>query len=273
MNSFKQLLQNADHHLPVGTWLLSASPLMAEAVGLAGFDWAVVDMEHSPLDLMPVVGMLQAIAGTPMTPVLRVPWNDTVTIKRVLDAGATTLMVPFVQNVEEAQRAVDSTRYPPMGIRGMAGMSRGARYGTVSDYLTSANDGICVILQIETILAVDHLEAIVSVDGVDALFLGPADLSASMGFVGQITHPSVIAVLADAVQRCHAVGKPVGIVGGTSDQVALYQALGFDFLSVGSDLGLLVTAGQLAANAVRTQAQRVNGGATGGTRIFTSTGY
>jgi 2-keto-3-deoxy-L-rhamnonate aldolase RhmA len=253
MNRFKQLLNDAATRRPVGTWVMSASPIVAEAIGLAGFDWAVVDMEHSPLDLMDVVHVLQAVAGTPMVPVLRVPWNDTVTVKRVLDAGATTLLVPFVQDADEARRAVAATRYPPQGIRGMAGMSRGSRFGTSPNYLTTANDGMCVIVQLETPQAVDQLEAIVSVDGVDALFLGPADLSAAMGHVGQLTHPAVMAVLADAVRRCHALGKPVGIVGGTAEVVAQYRALGFDFLAIASDLGLLMRAAQAASAALRAQ--------------------
>ncbi len=254
MNPFRQLLDNAATHVPVGTWVMSASPIVAEAIGLAGFDWAVVDMEHSPLDLSTVVQLLQAVAGTPMLPVLRVPWNDTVTIKRVLDAGATTLLVPFVQNADEAHRAVAATRYPPQGIRGMAGMSRGSRFGTTPNYLTTANAGMCVILQLETPQAVDALEAIASVEGVDAIFLGPADLSAAMGHVGQLTHPAVMAVLADAIQRCHALGKPVGIVGGTADVVAAYRAMGFDFLAIASDLRLLMGAAKAASAALRAQA-------------------
>ncbi len=253
MNAFKQLLQRAAGHTPVGTWIMSASPIVAEAIGLAGFDWAVIDMEHSPLGIADVLHLLQAVAGTPMAPVLRVPWNDTVTIKRVLDAGATTLLVPFVQSAEEARRAVAATRYPPQGIRGMAGMSRGSRFGTTPDYLTTANAGMCVILQLETPQAVGQLEAIAAVEGVDAIFLGPADLSAAMGHVGQLTHPAVMAVLADAVQRCHALAKPVGIVGGTAEMVAEYRALGFDFLAVASDLGLLMKAAQAASAALRAQ--------------------
>ena len=273
MNPFRQLLDNAATHVPVGTWVMSASPIVAEAIGLAGFDWAVVDMEHSPLDLSTVVQLLQAVAGTPMVPVLRVPWNDTVTIKRVLDAGATTLLVPFVQNVDEARRAVAATRYPPQGIRGMAGMSRGSRFGTTPNYLTTANAGMCVILQLETPQAVAALEAIASVDGVDAIFLGPADLSAAMGHVGQLTHPAVMAVLADAIQRCHALGKPVGIVGGTAEVVAAYRAMGFDFLAIASDLGLLMGAAKAASAALRAQAVSGARVSSAPTTPGSSTGY
>ena len=177
MNPFKHLLKRSGSQPPIGTWLMSASPLLAEAAGHVGFDWGVIDMEHAPLDLGDVVHLLQAVAGTRMVPVLRVPWNDTVTIKRVLDAGATTLLVPFVQNAAEAAQAVAATRYPPQGVRGMAGMSRAARFGLQTDYLTTANRHISVIVQIETETALAELEAIAGVDGVDAIFIGPADLS------------------------------------------------------------------------------------------------
>ena len=152
---------------------------------MAGFDWGVIDMEHGPLDMGDVVHLLQAVAATRMVPVLRVPWNDTVTIKRVLDAGATTLLVPFVQNAAEAAQAVAATRYPPQGVRGMAGMSRAARFGLSKDHFTTANRAISVIVQLETETALTHLEAIAAVDGIDALFIGPADLSGSMAWWGR----------------------------------------------------------------------------------------
>jgi 2-keto-3-deoxy-L-rhamnonate aldolase RhmA len=154
------LLKRSGHHAPVGTWLMSASPLMAEAAGLAGFDWAVIDMEHAPLDMGDVVHLLQAVSATRMVPVVRVPWNDTVTIKRVLDAGATTLLVPFVQTADEAAAAVAATRYPPQGVRGMAGMSRAALYGLAPDHFKNANRAVSVIVQIESEAALGNLEAI-----------------------------------------------------------------------------------------------------------------
>ena len=213
MNPFKHLLNSAGSQPPIGTWLMSASPLLAEAAGHAGFDWGVIDMEHAPLDLGDVVHLLQAVAGTRMVPVLRVPWNDTVTIKRVLDAGATTLLVPFVQNAAEAARAVAATRYPPEGVRGMAGMSRAAQFGMRGDYLKTANRGLSVIVQLESEAALAELEAIAAVPGVDALFIGPADLSASMGLVGQIMHPRVMDLMTRAAQRCHALGQAAPFVG------------------------------------------------------------
>lgn len=251
MNPFQQLLSKAGAAPPVGTWIMSASPLVAEAVGCAGFDWGVVDMEHTPIDLMNLVHLLQALAGTRLVPVVRVPWNDTVCFKRVLDAGAQTLLVPFVQNADEARAAVAATRYPPEGIRGMAGMSRASRFGTTADYLTTANRGISVILQLETAEAIANIDAIAAVSGVDALFVGPGDLSATMGHVGQLTHPEVIALTRQAVQRAKALGMPIGTVGGTPEVVAQYREIGFDFIAIASDLGLLMRSAQAALSAVR----------------------
>ena len=202
MNAFRQMLAAAPAGTaPLGSWIMSASPIVGEAMGHAGFAWSVVDMEHSPLDLHSLVHLLQAVAGTAMLPITRVPWNDAVTLKRVLDAGATTVLVPFVQNADEAQRAVAGCFYPPQGLRGMAGMSRATKFGTVPNYFANANAGISVIVQLETVPAMAALEAIAAVPGVDALFLGPADLSGSMGHVGQLTHPAVMALM---VERCGA---------------------------------------------------------------------
>lgn len=251
-NPFKPLLARGAP--PVGTWVMSASPLVAEAIGCAGYDWGVLDMEHTPIDLLGLVHLLQAVAGTSMVPVTRVPWNDTVMLKRVLDAGAQTLLIPFVQNADEARAAVAACRYPPQGIRGMAGMSRASRFGTAPNYLTTANEGISVIVQLETPAAITQLEAIAGVDGVDALFIGPGDLSATMGHVGQLTHPEVLALTRDAVARAKAAGKPIGTVGGTPEVVATYREMGFDFLAIASDLGLLMRGAQAALTAVRTGA-------------------
>jgi len=250
-NPFRERLDRRAERTPVGSWIMAASPLVAEAMGHAGFDWGVLDMEHTPLDLMDLVHLLQAVSGTPMTPIVRVPWNDTVMIKRVLDAGAQTLLVPFVQNAEEARAAVAATRYPPAGVRGMAGMSRASRFGTAPQYFARAHEDVCVIVQLETPAAVAELEAIAAVPGVDALFLGPADLSGSMGLVGQLMHPDVVALMTDAARRARALGKPIGTVGGTPEVVAQYRAAGCDFLGVASDLGLLMRAAQGAAQAVR----------------------
>lgn len=266
MNPFKHLLKRAGSQPPVGTWLLSASPLLAEAAGHAGFDWAVIDMEHGPLDMGDVVHLLQAVAGTRMVPVVRVPWNDTVTIKRVLDAGATTLLVPFVQTADEAAAAVAATRYPPQGVRGMAGMSRAALFGTAPDHFGSANRRMSVIVQIETQAAIDRIESIAAVDGVDALFIGPADLSGSMGLTGQVTHPRVMAAMADAARRCQAAGKPLGTIGGVPEVVAQYRAMGYGFVAVDSDIGHFVQSAQRAIQSLRAKASEHVHDLAGGTR-------
>jgi 2-keto-3-deoxy-L-rhamnonate aldolase RhmA len=251
MNPFRQLIRAAGHQQPIGTWISSASPVVAEAVGHAGFDWGVIDMEHAPADVMQVLQMLQAVGNTKMLPVVRVPWNDTVAIKRVLDAGATTLLIPFVQDAAEAASAVAATRYPPAGVRGMSGTSRASHFGTIPGYLTQADAGIGVIVQLETVQALAQLEAIAAVPGVDALFIGPADLSASMGHVGQFTHPAVMRAMADAVRRCKAAGKPVGTLGATAEAFTQYRAMGFDYLAISSDMGLLMSGAQAAVRALR----------------------
>jgi 2-keto-3-deoxy-L-rhamnonate aldolase RhmA len=251
MNAFRQLMRAAGNKPPIGTWISSASPIVAEAMGHAGFDWGVVDMEHAPLDMMHVLHLLQALGNTRMVPVVRVPWNDAVMVKRVLDAGATTVLFPFVQNADEAARAVAATRYPPRGQRGLSGMSRASKFGTVPGYLAAADAGMGVIVQLETPHALAQLEAIAAVDGVDAVFIGPADLSASMGYIGQFTHPAVMQAMADAARRCKALDKSIGTVGGTPDAVTQYRAMGYDYLAISSDMGLLMSGARAAVKALR----------------------
>jgi len=252
MNALKQLLRSSGGHPPIGTWVMSASPLVAEAVGCAGFDWGVIDMEHAPLDVMGVVQLLQAVCATKMLPIVRVPWNDAVVVKRVLDAGASTLMFPMVQTATEAEHAVAATRYPPEGLRGVAGMSRGSRFGTTPHYLKTANKHVGVIVQLETPDAIHSLDAIARVKGVDALFIGPADLSAALGHIGELNHPAVMELMTHAVQRCKALGMPVGTVGDNPELVAQYRATGFDFVGIGSDLGLMMHGARAAIAALRT---------------------
>jgi 2-keto-3-deoxy-L-rhamnonate aldolase RhmA len=237
MNPFRQLIRASGSTAPLGTWVMSASPIVAEAIGHAGFHWGVLDMEHTPLDMMEVIHLLQAVGNTKMVPVLRVPWNDSVTVKRVLDAGAQTLMFPFVQNPDEAARAVASTRYPPEGMRGLAGMSRGSKFGTIADYPKVANKSMGVIVQLETTQAIAQLEKIAEVPGVDAIFLGPGDLSA--------TWPPEL--------------------------VVQYRAMGYDYVAIASDLGLLMRGAQAAVKSLTTtereaQVHTLSGGTqTGGT--------
>ncbi|SFN52361.1 HpcH/HpaI aldolase/citrate lyase family protein [Variovorax sp. OV329] len=256
-NPFQDLLARhaSSGTFAVGTFVMSASPIIAEAIGCAGFDWAVVDMEHSPLDLTNLVHTLQALSGTGLVPITRVPWNDPVTVKRVLDAGAQTLLFPFVQDGHEARQAAASCKYPPLGARGMAAMSRGSRFGTVKDYFHKANAAVSVVVQIETPTAIDHLEEIAGVEGIDSIFVGPGDLSGAMGHIGDLTHPAVLEAMTQCVKRCHELGKPIGTVGGTPEVVAAYRQAGFDYVGVASDLGLMMRSCANTLSAIRSRAE------------------
>jgi len=222
-----------------GTWLMAAATSTAEAMGCAGFDFVVVDMEHVPIDTPQMIDILRTVAGTPASAVTRVPWNDMVMVKRALDAGAQTLMFPFVQNAGEARRAVSYTRYPPDGVRGVAGTQRASRYGAVPDYFRQAATELCVIVQIETVEALNQLDAIATVAGVDSIFIGPGDLSASMGHLGDIGNAAVQEKLASAAKRCQLLGKPCGIVGSNPDMVERFLDYGYSWVALGSDLSLM----------------------------------
>jgi 2-dehydro-3-deoxyglucarate aldolase/4-hydroxy-2-oxoheptanedioate aldolase len=238
-NRFKSWLTEPPAKPPIGTWLMSGAPSTAEALGFCGFDFLVVDMEHVPIDLGETIAILRAIAGTPAEPLVRLAWNDQVLVKRVLDAGARSVMFPFIQTAEEARRAVSYTRYPPAGVRGVAAIHRGSRYGRAADYLKTAGDEIAVVAQLETPAAVERTAEIAAVDGVDALFLGPGDLSASMGHIGDIAHPDVQALIARAADLAHAAGKPIGIVGPNPDMVGRFLGYGYDWAAVASDLAMM----------------------------------
>lgn len=241
-NGFKHAI--ASGRTQFGAWLMSGAPSTAEALGCAGFDFLVVDMEHVPIDTPQMIEILRAVAGTPASPVTRVPWNDAVMVKRALDAGAQTLLFPFVQNAQEAARAVAATRYPPDGIRGAAGVHRASRYGTVPGYFKAAASELCVAVQVETLAALDHLEAIAKVPGVDAIFVGPGDLSASMGHLGDIAHADVQAKLKHAAAECARLGKPSGIIGPNPDMVARFVGYGYTWVAIGSDMSMMMSRAQ-----------------------------
>lgn len=241
-NRFKRAL--ADGRTLFGAWLMSGTPSTAEALGVSGFDFLVVDMEHTPLETHHMVDTLRAIAGTPASHVVRMPWNDMVMIKRALDGGAQSILLPFVQDAEEARRAVASTRYPPAGVRGVAGTHRGNRWGTVPNYFKTASDELCVMVQIETMQALARLPDIAAVPGIDAIFIGPSDLSASMGHLGDIAHADVQAALRDAARQCRELGKPAGIIGVNPDLVAKYAEYGYQWIAIGSDMGFMLGRGQ-----------------------------
>ncbi len=237
VNRFKQALRAGPP--PLGTWLMSGAPATAEALGCAGFDFLVLDTEHVPLDAAQTIEILRTIAGTPATAVTRVAWNDMVLVKRALDAGAQSLMFPFIQNADEARRAVAYTRYPPDGIRGVAAMHRASRYATVPDYLRHAGSQIAVILQVETPAALDAMPAIAAVDGVDSIFVGPGDLSAAMGHLGDIAHADVHAALERAARTCRDLGMPCGIVGPNPAMVQRFLDYGYSWVAIGSDMSMM----------------------------------
>jgi 4-hydroxy-2-oxoheptanedioate aldolase len=236
-NRFKQAI--AAHHLQIGLWCSLCSNIAADIVRDCGFDWLLIDTEHSPNEIPDVLSQLQACEGGAATPIVRPAWNDIVIIKRCLDLGAQTLLVPYVQNPDEAKRAVEAVRYPSAGIRGVAVASRASRYGRVTDYLKNANREICLLVQVETRTAMDQLEAIATVEGVDGVFIGPSDLSASLGHIGNPAHPDVQKALETCVRRLKAVSKPAGILSGNEEEVRRYIGWGYTFVAVGSDVGLL----------------------------------
>lgn len=232
----------------IGLWSTLSSSYTVEIIAGAGFDWILLDTEHSPNDLESVLTQLQAAAAYPKTSVaVRVPWNDLVAIKRYLDAGAQSLLVPFVQNADEARAAVAATRYPPDGVRGVAGATRASRFGRVKDYAKRAKDELCVMLQVETKEGLDNLEAICAVEGVDSVFIGPADLHASLGYLGERAHPDVVPIIDDAIRRIKAAGRAPGILCGDDDSARHWLGLGALFVGVGSDATVLARGAEALA--------------------------
>ena len=237
LNSFKRALSQGQPM--IGLWSSLCSNLSVEIMAGAGFDWLLLDMEHAPNELPLLVSQLQAMTGGTAAPVVRPAWNDVVLIKRILDAGAQNLLVPFVQTPEEARLAVMATRYPPDGLRGVATTHRANRFGRTTDYFQRAGDEMCVLVQVETRRALENLEAIAAVEGVDGLFIGPSDLSASLGFLGSPRHPDVRAVIEDAGKRIRKAGKAAGILAPVEDDAWHWLTQGFTVVAVGADAGLL----------------------------------
>ncbi len=238
VNRFKHAILRGERQW--GCWQMLASTIATEAMAFAGYDFLVLDMEHAPSELPEILSQMQAAGQTPTPCVVRMPWNDMVMVKRLLDCGAQTLMFPFIQNVAEAKAAVAATRYPPHGVRGVAAMHRANRYGNVPDYFTKASEEICVIVQVETLEALDRIEEIASVDGVDGVFIGPADMSAAVGRLGQIMHPDNLAALERGAKAVRKLGKPVGIIAAMDALVDHCVAWDYTFIALGSDLAFMV---------------------------------
>lgn len=236
-NEFKQALSGGK--LQIGLWSSLCSNIATEIVADSGFDWILLDTEHSPNEVPDLLAQMQALTRGTATAIVRPAWNDPVLIKRILDIGATCVLVPYVQSAEEARHAVAATRYPPEGVRGVTGSGRAARYGRIKDYLSQANEQICVLVQIETRKALEQLDEIATVDGVDGIFIGPADLAASLGHAGNPQHTEVQAAIEAAVRRLTALGKPAGILSFAPEEARKYIDWGCSFVAVGSDLALL----------------------------------
>ena len=236
-NEFKRALLAGRQQ--IGLWVSLASAYSTEIVAGSGFDWLLFDAEHSPNDPTTILPQLQAAAAYPVTAIVRPAWNDKVLIKRYLDIGAQSLLVPYVQTVEEAEAAVAAVRYPLRGIRGVAGVTRASRYGRVADYTARAEEELCLLVQIETRLGLDNLEKIACIDGVDGVFIGPADLAAGLGHLGQQGHSEVQSAIQDAIKRIRACGKPAGILTPDEATARKYIEWGTTFTAVGLDALLL----------------------------------
>jgi len=251
-DTFRDALTEANRPL-AGMWVCSGSPLIAELCAGSGLDWLLVDAEHSPNGLESILAQLQAIHGYPVHTVVRPPVNDTVLIKQYLDLGVQNLLIPMVNTAAEAEAAVAATRYPPHGVRGVgSALARAARWNRIPDYLARASDTISVTVQIETSTAVDAVEAILAVDGVDAIFLGPSDLAASLGVLGQQEHPDVRAAVERCLKAAAAAGKPAGVNAFNPDTARGYLASGARFILVGADVALLARGSEaLAAEFIR----------------------
>ncbi|MEN3111183.1 2-dehydro-3-deoxyglucarate aldolase [Uliginosibacterium paludis] len=228
----------------IGCWSALANPITTEVLGLAGFDWILLDGEHAPNDVLTFIPQLTALKDSISAPVVRPADNDAVLIKRLLDIGFYNFLIPFVESADDARRAVAATRYPPAGIRGVSVAHRSNRYGTVKDYQTVINDNIALIVQIETRAGLDAVDAIAAIDGVDCLFVGPSDLAAALGHLGNAGHPEVQAAIAHVFARARAAGKPAGILAPVEADARRYLAMGARFVAVGSDLGAFRSATQ-----------------------------
>ena len=242
----------------IGLWISLSHNYAAEVVASAGYDWLLVDMEHAPSDMATVLGQLQAIAPYGSTAIVRPPWNDTVMVKRLLDLGAPGLLFPMVQSVAEAQAAVAATRYPPNGVRGVAGSLRANNFGRMTDYYAKADDQTAVILQVETRAAVAQALEIGQVDGVDGVFFGPADIAADMGLLGKHMSQEVWDLIMPAARRLMDAGIPVGTLVTDPAFAKHLLAEGFTFVACGTDTNLLAKGADALLAQMRAATEREN---------------
>jgi 4-hydroxy-2-oxoheptanedioate aldolase len=240
-NKFKAAL--AQRKPQIGLWLSLANGYSTEVCATAGFDWLLIDGEHAPNDLRSTLEQLQVAAAYPAQPVVRPVSGDVQLIKRLLDIGAQTLLVPMVDTAEQARQIVSAMRYPPQGIRGVgSGAARASRWGLRTDYLGQADAEVCLLVQAETKKALDNIDAICAVDGVDGVFIGPADLAASLGHRGNPNHPEVLKAIEEAMKRIIASGKAAGTLTFDNAMAKRYLEMGCTFVAVGVEASLLAMA-------------------------------
>ncbi len=237
-NHFKQRLKTQQQ---IGLWVGLADAYGTEIAANAGYDWLLIDGEHAPSDLRTTLAQLQSIAAYPSQAVVRPPIGSVQLIKQLLDIGAQTLLIPMIETVEQAELMVKAVRYPPHGIRGVgAALARATRWNSITNYYATAHENICLLIQIESVAGLENLDAILKVDGIDGIFIGAVDLSATMGYEGNPNHPEVQKAVVDAIQRIRAAGKAAGILSTTHDVTQQYLDLGTEFVAVGVDTSVLM---------------------------------
>lgn len=264
--TFADRLHATDRAL-IGLWACAGSPITAELMASSGCDWVLLDAEHSPNGLESVLAQLYAMSAYPAAPLVRPPHGDTVIIKQYLDLGAQNLLIPMVDTAEQAAEVVQAVRYPSAGVRGVgSALARSARWNRVEGYLARADETISLTVQIESATAVENVEAIAAVDGVDALFVGPSDLAASMGLLGQQSHPDVVASVSRAIEAGRAVGKPVGVNAFVPADAERYIESGAAFVAVGADVAILARQSEaLVDRFIPAEASGSGGAAAGST--------
>ncbi|MFM0506899.1 4-hydroxy-2-oxoheptanedioate aldolase [Paraburkholderia sp. RL17-373-BIF-A] len=252
-NAFKRAL--AEGKPQFGLWAALADAYVTELLATAGFDWLLIDNEHAPNDVRSTLAQLQAVAAYASHPVVRPVRSDSALIKQLLDIGAQTLLLPMIDTAEQAADAAAATRYPPQGIRGVgSALARASRWNRIPDYLTTAANELCVLVQVETVQGMENLPAIAAVDGVDGVFFGPSDLSASMGLLGKPGHPTVREAIRNGIQTVRRAGKAAGVLAPDPAIAADYLEAGATFVAVGTDTGLLSRAAADLAGSYKTTA-------------------
>ena len=249
VNAFTQAIANQQKQ--IGLWVSLSNNFAAEVVASAGFDWVLLDMEHCPNELSSLLGQLQVFAATDTTAIVRPDWNDTVKVKRILDLGAPGLLFPMVQSVEEAEKAVAATRYPPRGVRGVSTSTRANSFGRNTDYFERVEEETTIIVQIETRIALERAEAIAAVDGVSAVFFGPADIGADLGHLGNLKSVAVWEAIWPVARKLMAQGVPVGTLVFDIEFARQLLNEGFTFVACGSDISLLARGADNLLAAVR----------------------